>query len=88
MDIPGRRTSASHRDDQAAPIMKNLVTAPGSGARCEVCQQTIEVDHVEVRCSEGPQPAHEGLRFHQWCYYAKSAQDSVSRPAVEGLFKP
>jgi hypothetical protein len=60
--------------------MQSLVTAPGSGARCDVCQQTIEASHVEVRCFDGTRPAGEEVRFHQWCYYSLSgARSGVAR---------
>jgi hypothetical protein len=72
MDSPGSRRSASLKEEHASPVVQSLVTAPGSGARCDVCQQTIDATHVEVRCSDGTRPADEGLRFHQWCYYARS----------------
>jgi hypothetical protein len=80
MVSPGSRRSGNHRDEQASPTTQSLVTAPGSGARCDVCQQTIEVNQVEVRCSDGTRPGEE-FRFHQWCYYALpagSVSDSVS----------
>lgn len=72
MESPGCRGREMYRDEQGSPVVQSLVTAPGSGARCDVCQQAIDVSQVEVRLSNGTRPPNEGSRLHQWCYYARS----------------
>jgi hypothetical protein len=52
--------------------LKELTTVPGSGLRCDACDQPIESNQVECRCAEGDRRSPVRLRLHQWCYYARS----------------
>ena len=52
--------------------LKELTTAPGSGLRCDACEQPIENNQVECRCAEGDRSSPVRPRLHQWCYYARS----------------
>jgi len=66
MDVEQSRTTAER--DMA---VSGLSTGAGSGMTCNACQQRIEIKHVECRCRDAA-PPHATLRFHQWCYYARS----------------
>jgi hypothetical protein len=52
--------------------LKGLTTVPGSGLRCDACQQPIERNQVECRWADGDRASSARLRLHQWCYYARS----------------
>ena len=58
---------------EPAMAVSGLSTGAGSGMTCNACQQRIEVTHIECRCKDEGSP-HATLRFHQWCYYARSAK--------------
>ncbi len=57
--------------------LKGLTTVPGSGLRCDACQQPIESNQVECRCAEGDRLST--VRLHQWCYYARSQPKTGTR---------
>jgi hypothetical protein len=52
-----------------------LSTRPGSGHRCDACQQPIESTQVECLALDRTSASTESQRFHQWCYYAKFASN-------------
>lgn len=55
-----------------------LTTSPGSGLPCDGCDQPIASGQVECRCADA---SGTPLRFHQWCYYARStAKDPPRAP--------
>lgn len=67
MDTRGNRTSSA-----AQMIVSGLSTGPGTGQSCDSCRQAIESSHVECRTVDA-RDTGATLRFHQWCYYARTA---------------
>jgi hypothetical protein len=69
-----RKDSVGDSNGNSRPVA-GLSTGPGSGHTCDACRQPIETSQVECRTANRAESSQAPLRFHQWCYYAKFANN-------------